>query len=326
MTTTPIAEGKVSIVIPCYNHGPMLCEALASVEEVRNENLLEVIIVDDGSSDPDTLRILRDVAEAGYRVVSQPNRRVSAARNTGIRLAKGEFILPLDSDNRLRDVYLKEGVSFLNENPNIGVLYADAEWFGEQTGRWQVQEFDLLSLLRMNFIDVCALYRRTLWEEVGGYDEEMPWMGVEDWDFWLRVAAHGGTFVHLNKIGFDYRVRADSQFVEAIGFNYRASGDPFAAMMASPRLAELVKYIFGKPELACYKLLRETDGAICNARKLLVESGFRPAWEQILKALRLSHSPRVIWQICSFFVLWFRIIASRVKRRIKSKFNAPRHS
>ena len=326
MTTTPIAEGKVSIVIPCYNHGPMLCEALASVEEVRNENLLEVIIVDDGSSDPDTLRILRDVAEAGYRVVSQPNRRVSAARNTGIRLAKGEFILPLDSDNRLRDVYLKEGVSLLKENPNIGVLYADAEWFGEQTGRWQVQEFDLLSLLRMNFIDVCALYRRTLWEEVGGYDEEMPWMGVEDWDFWLRVAAHGGTFVHLNKIGFDYRVRADSQFVEAIGFNYRAAGDPFAAMMSSPRLAELVKYIFGKPEMACYKLLRETDGAICNARKLLVESGFRAAWEQILKALRLSHSPRVIWQICSFFVLWFRIIASRVKRRIKSKFNGPGHS
>ena len=326
MTTTPIAEGKVSIVIPCYNHGPMLCEALASVEEVRNENLLEVIIVDDGSSDPDTLRILRDVAEAGYRVVSQPNRRSSAARNTGIRLAKGEFILPLDSDNRLRDVYLKEGVSLLNENPSIGVIYADAEWFGEQTGRWQVQEFDLLSLLRMNFIDVCALYRKALWEEVGGYDEEMPWMGVEDWDFWLRVAAHGGTFVHLSKIGFDYRVRADSQFVKAIGFNYRAAGDPFAAMMSSPRLAELVKYIFGKPEMACYKLLRETDEAILNARKILVESGFRPAWKQILKALRLCHSPRVIWQICSFFVLWFRIIASRVKRRIKSKFNAPGHS
>ena len=326
MTTTPIAEGKVSIVIPSYNDGTMLCEALASVEEVRNENLLEVIIADDGSSDPDTLRILRDTAEAGYRIVSQPNRRVSAARNTGIRLAKGEFILPLDSDNRLRDVYLKEGVSLLNENPNTGVIYADAEWFGEQTGRWQVQEFDLLSLLRMNFIDVCALYRKALWEEVGGYDEEMPWMGVEDWDFWLRVAAHGGTFVHLSKIGFDYRVRADSQIVKAIGFNYRAAGDPFAAMMSSPRLAELVKYIFGKPELACYKLLRETDETICNARKLLVESGFRPAWEQILKALRLSHSPRVIWQIRSFFVLWFRIIASRVKRRIKSKFNAPRHS
>jgi glycosyltransferase involved in cell wall biosynthesis len=231
--TPSVVEGNVSIVIPCYNHGALLREALASVEEVGNENLLEVIIVDDGSSDADTLRILKDVAEAGYRVVSQPNRQSSAARNTGIRLAKGEFILPLDSDNRLRDVYLKEGVSLLNENPSIGVIYADAEWFGDQTGRWQVQEFDLLSLLRMNFIDVCALYREALWEELGGYDEQMPWMGVEDWDFWLRVAAHGGTFVHLSKIGFDYRVRSDSLRLEA----YRHALD-------------LVNHIFGKPDSA----------------------------------------------------------------------------
>ncbi len=126
MTRTPISEGKVSVIIPCYNHGAMLREALASVEEVRNENLLEVIIVDDGSSEAETIRILKEVAEAGYSVVSQPNRRVSAARNTGIRVARGEFILPLDSDNRLREVYLKKGVSLLKENPKIGVIYADA--------------------------------------------------------------------------------------------------------------------------------------------------------------------------------------------------------
>jgi hypothetical protein len=83
-----------------------------------------------------------------------------------------------------------------------------------------------------------------------------------------------------------------------------------------------VNYIFGKPEMACYKLLRETDEAIFNAREVLVESGFRPAWKQILRALRLSRSPRAIWKICLFFGLWFRIIASRFKRRIRSKFNA----
>src|SRR5947207_7583487 len=241
MTRIPISEGKVSIIIPCYNHGAMLREALASVEQVRNENLLEVIIVDDGSSDAETVEILKEAAEAGYSVVSQPNRRVSAARNTGIRLAKGEFILPLDSDNRLRDVYLIEGVSLLKGNPNIGVIYADAEYFGEKTGRWHVQEFDLLSLIRKNFIDVCALYRRALWEQVGGYDEQMPWMGLEDWDFWLRVAFHGGSFVHLPKVGFDYRVRRDSTTAET-----------------AQHAAELVNYIFSKPEMACYKLLRET--------------------------------------------------------------------
>ena len=266
MTTTPIGEAKVSIVIPCYNHGPMLREALASIEQVRNTNLLEVIIVDDGSSEPDSVRTLSEIAEAGYWVMSQPNRGVGAARNTGIRLAKGEFILPLDSDNRLRDVYLNEGVSLLRRNPSVGTVYADAEFFGERSGRWYIPDFNLLSLIRMNFIDACALYRKSLWEEVGGYDEQMPWMGVEDWDFWLRVAAHGGTFVHLSKIGFDYRVRSDSMIVKVIGFDYLLPGDSLAAMRTSQRLAQLANYIFGKPEMVCYKLLRETDEEVQNLR------------------------------------------------------------
>jgi glycosyltransferase involved in cell wall biosynthesis len=244
----------------------MLREALSSVEEVRNENLLEVIIVDDGSCDPETVRILKEVAEAGYNVVSQPNRRVSAARNTGIRLARGEFILPLDSDNRLRHVYLEKGVSLLKENPRIGVVYADAEYFGEKTGRWHVQEFDLLSLIRKNFIDVCALYRKALWEQVGGYDEQMPWMGLEDWDFWLRVACPGATFFHVPEVGFDYRVRADSLIAKTIGFDGRVAREDLNLVEASPRLAKLIDYIFSKPEMAFYKWVRETDEEVQRVR------------------------------------------------------------
>ena len=266
MTETPIGQGRVSIIIPCYNHGAMLREALASVEQVRNASLLEVIIVDDGSSEAETTRILNEVAEAGHCVVPQPNRGPGAARNTGIRLAKGEFILPLDSDNRLRGVYLDEGVSLLKNNPSVGVIYADAEYFGERSGRWHVPEFDLLSLIRMNFIDTCALYRKKLWEEVGGYDEQMICMGWEDWDFWLRVTCHGGAFVHLSKIGFDYRVRKDSVIVKMLGFDYRMQRDPSNVVRISPRLDEVVNYIFGKPELACYKILRETDEEVQQLR------------------------------------------------------------
>jgi glycosyltransferase involved in cell wall biosynthesis len=321
--TTSVGNGKVSIVIPCYNQGVMLREALASVEQVRNANLLEVIVVDDGSSEAETTRILDEATKAGYSVVSQPNRGPGAARNTGIRMAKGEFILPLDSDNRLRDAYLNDGVSLLKKNLNVGVIYADAEYFGERSGQCYVPDFNLLSLVRMNFIDTCALYRRNLWEKVGGYDEHKPLSGVEDWDFWLRLARHSTTFVHLDKIGFDYRVRKDSLMAKAVGFDYWLPGDSVDSMMRSPRLAKLIQYIFAKPELGYYKLLREADEAIVSAREALVEAGFRPAWKQIVRALRLSHSPRVIWQICSFFVLWFRIIASRVKRRMKSKLSAP---
>jgi glycosyltransferase involved in cell wall biosynthesis len=266
MTTTSVGEGKVSIVIPCFNHGAMLREALASIKQVRNANLLEVIIVDDGSSEADSVRILREIAEAGYCVVSQPNRGPSAARNTGIRLAKGEFILPLDSDNRLRDVYLNEGVSLLKENSSVGVIYSDIEYFGESSGPIQAPEFDLLSLIRAGFIDVCALYRKHLWEEVGGYDEHMPWMGVEDWDFWLRVAFHGGTFVHLPKVGFDYRVRKDSVIAKTTGFDFRVRRDPWDVIKTSPRIAEVITYIFSKPEMAFYKWVRETDEEVQRLR------------------------------------------------------------
>lgn len=324
--TTSVGTGKVSIIIPCYNRGAMLREALASVEQVRNTNLLEVIIVDDGSSDVEMARILAKATEAGYCVVAQSNRGPAAARNTGIRLAKGEFILPLDSDNRLRNLYLNEGVSLLSRNPGIGVVYADAEYFGDKSGRWYVPDFNLLSLIRMNFIDACALYRKRLWEEAGGYDEQVICMGVEDWDFWLRLAARGTRFVHVPKIAFDYRVQSDSMIVKAIGFGYRLPGDSLAATKTSQRLTQLASYIFGKPEMASYKLLRETDEAIFNAREVLVKSGLRPAWKQIVRALRLSHSPRVMWEICSFFCLWFRIIGSRVKRRINSIFNASGHN
>jgi glycosyltransferase involved in cell wall biosynthesis len=264
--TIPIAEGNVSIVIPCFNHGAMLREALASVEEVRNANLLEVIVVDDGSSEIETRKILDELEHDGQRVVRQPNRGPGAARNAGIRLAKGEFILPLDNDNRLRDVYLNEAASLLKDNPSLGVIYADAEYFGERSGRWDVPEFNLLSLIRANFIDVCALYRKSLWEKVGGYDEHMPLSGWEDWDFWLRVAANGGAFVHLDKIGFDYRVRNDSVIVKLIGFDYRTQGDASNVVRISPRLDEVVNYIFGKPELASYKLLREADEEVQQLR------------------------------------------------------------
>ena len=242
MTHTPIGKGKVSIVISCHNQGTKLREAVASIEQVHNANLLEMIVVDDGSSDVKTRKILDELEQEGHYVLTEPNRGLGAARNAGIRRAKGEFILPLGSDNRLRDAYLNEGVSLLKNNICLGVVYADAEYFGDRTGRSHVQEFDLLSMIRGNFIDACALFRKNLWEEVGGYDEQMPWTGWEDWDFWLRVAYRQGTFVHLAKVGFDHYVRNDSLGLEA-----------------HEHRLDLLNYIFGKPEMASYRLIREMD-------------------------------------------------------------------
>src|SRR6185369_14083809 len=155
----PVA-GKVSIVIPCYNQGVLLQETLASVERSRNARLLEVIIVNDGSTDAQTLEIFAGLDRSLYTVLHQLNAGLGAARNAGIRLAKGEFILPLDSDNLIRPAYLNQGVALLEQKPQLGVVYGHAEYFGEKTGPWQVPDFDLLRLVMGNFIDACALYRK----------------------------------------------------------------------------------------------------------------------------------------------------------------------
>jgi glycosyltransferase involved in cell wall biosynthesis len=204
------AGGTVSIVIPCYNHGAVLREALASIEQVRNDNLCEVIIVNDGSTDTETCQLLKELAGSKYTILNQSNRGLGAARNAGVAAARGKFILPLDSDNRIRKPYLTEGVRLLQQNPKLGVVYGDAENFGEKTGREHVPDFNLLYLIRGNYIDACALYRKAVWDSVQGYDEKMPWMGYEDWDFWRRVALQGWQFHHLKEIAFDYRVSGGS--------------------------------------------------------------------------------------------------------------------
>ena len=167
-----------------------------------------------------------------------------------------------------------------------------------------MEEFDLLSLVRKNFIDVCALYRKALWEQVGGYDEQMPWMGLEDWDFWLRVARHGGTFFHRSEVGFDYRVRADSQIAKTIGFDGRMAREDLNLMEASPRYAKLINYIFSKPEMAFYKWVRETDEEVQRLRGQLrvVETSYSYRLGRALLA-----SPRLLRK------LWRRFSLRRCK-------------
>jgi glycosyltransferase involved in cell wall biosynthesis len=232
-------DNSVSIVIPCYNLGQFLGETIASIEAVRTPSLREVIIVDDGSTDPRTVDILEDLRKQGYLVMRQPNRGVSAARNAGIRLTTGCYVLPVDSDNRIRRPYLTDAVRVLDTDKSIGVVYGDAEFYGERQGRWRVDEFSLSRLILHNYIDNCALFRREMWEELGGYDEQMPFFGWEDWDLWLRAALRGWRFAHLAEIAFDYRIRSGSLLEQA-----------------NQRAAVIDAYMFSKAEFASIAQLR----------------------------------------------------------------------
>jgi GT2 family glycosyltransferase len=207
-------EGPVdlSVVIPCYDLGELLVEAVASVERTAPERC-ELIVVNDGSRQPRTLEVLAVLREAGYFVIDQPNSGLAAARNRGIREARGRYILPLDADNRLSAGFIAAAVRALDADPQAGVVYGDRLELGGRNGRRTVPELDLPLLLWANYIDACAAYRREIWESCGGYDAgALVW---EDWELWISAAERGWRFHRLQEVAFEYRVRPHSMLMNA---------------------------------------------------------------------------------------------------------------
>ncbi|SNR69947.1 glycosyltransferase family 2 protein [Hymenobacter mucosus] len=204
---------KVSVVIPCFNHGQYIQEALQSVECNVGNIPYEIIIVDDGSTDAHTLMVMDVLEQGGYTVIRQTNQGLAAARNVGISLARGKYIIPLDSDNKLHSNYLTKAVQLLDDNHEVEVVYGKPMFFGEETGLREVGEYDFFKIIQCNYIDACALFRREVWQKVGGYDGAMPAMGNEDWEFWIHSFLLGTKFMYLNEICFYYRVSPNSMSV-----------------------------------------------------------------------------------------------------------------
>ncbi len=208
---------KVSVVIPCFNHGEFLPEAVASVVAAKRDDV-ELIVVDDGSTDERTRTGMGRLGKQGITVIRQGNQGLAAARNAGILASKGDYIFPLDADNRLRPAYIEHAMRILDGNPQVGVVYGDAEYIGARAGLWHVGPFDRNRLLQWNYIDACAVYRRSIWEQNGGYDGTMPVQGLEDWDFWLGALEHGWQFAYVPEVLFDYRVAKESMITRARPF------------------------------------------------------------------------------------------------------------
>lgn len=215
---TPRSSPSLAVVIPCLDQGDTLVEAVASAQRLQQE--VELVVVDDGSRDPETLRVLDVLRARGITVHTQENAGVAAARNAGVALTHAPAILPLDADNRLRPDFVTHALAVLDDSPEVGVVYGDRTEFGLRNGEVDVPPFDLPLLLTYNVIDACAVVRRTAWEQAGGH-ADLPIAGWEDWDFWISVAGRGWTFHHVPIPGFEYRVRPDSMLAGTAGDDAR---------------------------------------------------------------------------------------------------------
>lgn len=195
---------KVSIVIPCFNGGDMVREAVDSALAQTHPDL-EVVVVDDGSSDPVTLAALAEVAQLpGVKLVRQTNQGLPMALNRGVVETTGAYLLVLAHDDQFLPPYATLAAAVLDTRPEVGIVYCRAERFGASSGEWPLPDFDIGGMLFGNMIFASAMYRRADFDLVDGYSHARR-RGFEDHEFWLRILALGREVERLDEILFRYR-------------------------------------------------------------------------------------------------------------------------
>ena len=209
---------KISIVIPCYNQGEYLEDAL---ESAYNQTCAahEIIVVNDGSTD-DSREIaerymFRDLPLIGspVRVINQANKGLSSARNTGIMAATGDYIQFLDADDILMENCL-EAMTREIGNTNADIYAPSFVEFGKSSREVILQMFDMDGLKQSNRLGYFCCVRRSALIECGGYSPKMRW-GWEDYHIWFDLLSRNKSIGILQEVLVRYRVKERSMIHEA---------------------------------------------------------------------------------------------------------------
>jgi glycosyltransferase involved in cell wall biosynthesis len=195
---------RLSIVIPCYNDGLYLPQAVESALSQTHEDT-EVIVVDDGSTDRSTTQALAGLPDQ-VTVLRQENAGLPAARNAGISAATGAYILPLDADDILGRTFGQHAVTVLDRSPGVGLVGSGTRLLGDENAVVHPAVPHPVDWLLANRLPASAVFRRADWEACGGYAEDLRW--GEDWHLWVRLVAMERRVEILPEIGLHYRRRA----------------------------------------------------------------------------------------------------------------------
>ncbi len=201
---------KISIVIACYNDHEYIEQAVQSALDQTYENK-EIIIVDDGS-DQRTKAILKMLEPKIDLLITQENSGPGAARNAGIRIAKGEYILVLDSDDYFDSFFCEKAINIFLSNNNVVLVTCYTRWF-EETGRFKIfkpRGGKITDLLFSNIAMGSSMFMKENWKKVNGYDQQLI-KGYEDWEFYIRLHKDGGETYVIPEVLFHYRKKINSR-------------------------------------------------------------------------------------------------------------------
>jgi len=192
----------VSILVPSYNYGAFLGEAIDSAL-AQTYRPVEVIVIDDGSTD-NSVEVASRYGDK-IRVLTQPNRGLVAVLNRGLEEAQGAFLTILSADDIFRSTYVERLMGALRAQPGAAYAYSAMEYFGARTGVLRAEPFSPALLLAGNTINACGLMRRDDAAAVGGFDPRLESIANEEWDFWLRMLEHDRRGVAVDEPLLRYR-------------------------------------------------------------------------------------------------------------------------
>ncbi len=212
-------KGKVSVIIPCYNQGRFVDDAVNSVLNQTYQNF-EIIIINDGSTDKFTIDLLKNFKRPKTKVYTTTNQGLASTRNYGFSLSKGEFIQFLDADDFLNPKKFEEQISSFSKDSELGVSYTNCQYYYDDKKEYS-EALIKESLTKDPFEDFvyrwqrgisipvhCALFKRKIW------DKDRPFVqgfgAIEDWLMWVYLAKREVRFNFLDRDYAYYRIQSNN--------------------------------------------------------------------------------------------------------------------
>lgn len=210
----------ISIIIPCYNDAQYIEQSVISALNQTYSNK-EVIVVDDGSNEV-TKAVLKKLEPKITKLITQENQGQSTARNIGIKEAKGDCILVLDSDDFFEPTFCEKASTVFLENKEVKLVtcYANRIFDMNKTDVFMPDGGEIDAFLIRNCAMGSSMFKKLDWDKINGYDQKMN-KGFEDWEFYIRLLKEGGRAYVIPELLFNYRLRKGSTTNKANQIKYQ---------------------------------------------------------------------------------------------------------